>query len=105
MTWFTDSVLGARREEALAKIPAELVSLMHGKGLNSNDAVMLGEKAKLPAEMLDMVKEYFGPEKQHLPMSVEEAREHREKLMQERSAYVKTSENDWYGENYNFCEH
>jgi hypothetical protein len=54
---------------------------------------------------LDMVKEYFGPEKQHLPMSVEEAREHREKLMQERSAYVKTSENDWYGENYNFCEH
>jgi FtsZ-binding cell division protein ZapB len=105
MTWFTDSVLGTHRKEALAKLPAELVSLMHAKDLTSDDVAILEEKSKLPVEMLQMVKEYLGPERQHLPMSVEEARDHREKLMQERSAYVKTSEDDWYSKHYNFCEH
>jgi hypothetical protein len=47
MTWFTDSVLGTHRKEALAKLPAELVSLMHAKDLTSDDVAILEEKSKL----------------------------------------------------------
>jgi hypothetical protein len=105
MTWYTDSILGANRREALAKLPSELVALLHAEGLTAGDAAVLAENFTLPEEPLDMVRQYFEAERRHIPMSVEEARQHREKLTEERTAYVSQSEEEWISQTYNFCEH
>jgi hypothetical protein len=104
MTWYTDSILGANRREALAKLPAELVALLRAESLTAENAAILAEKSTLPKELLDMVRQYLEAERQHVPMSVEEARQHQEKLMEERTAYVSQSEEEWINQTYNFCE-
>ncbi|KAM5345135.1 hypothetical protein ACJ41O_010997 [Fusarium nematophilum] len=38
-------------------------------------------------------------------MSVEEAKEHREKLMKQRTVFREGAEGSWEGQDYNFCEH
>lgn len=64
-----------------------------------------GQKAgrKLPTEIMEMVKKN-GVAPQGL-MTVEEARHHREKLMEVRSRFHKKADCDWEGVTYFFCEH
>ncbi|KAF1849209.1 uncharacterized protein K460DRAFT_305120 [Cucurbitaria berberidis CBS 394.84] len=105
MTWYADSLLGSTpsaRIAALSILPPELVALLVQHGLNRAEA---SENCRLPAELMDMVKEYFEQGQNGLPMSVEEAMEHRTKLMQERGAFHRTAEGRWQEQSYNFCEH
>jgi hypothetical protein len=111
MSWYVESLLGKSseaRKEASAKLPAELVALLQEKGLPSAAPEMDGlpvENAKLPEELMDMVREYFDAEGDAMPMGLEEARKHRAKLMQERGVHHQATERDWQSNKYNFCEH
>jgi hypothetical protein len=116
MSWYSENLLGTSTEskkEALGKMPAEVVSLLQERGLSegvasgegSGIADMVGENAKLPAELMEMVKGYVDAEGHALPMGVEEAKEHREKLMVERGAFAESARKEWKGRSYNFCEH
>ncbi|KAK9776456.1 hypothetical protein SCAR479_06779 [Seiridium cardinale] len=106
MDWWLDSTFGVTdesRKAAIGKLPADLVTLMNDKGLIAN--VSASGNATLPPELMDMVRERFDDELNALPMGSEEAREHRLKLMEARSAFVKTSEAGWQQHSYSFCEH
>jgi len=57
---------------------------------------------RFPPEVLDMVrKEGFMTSL----LTDAEAKDHREKLMKERSRYFKESNQMWENNAYNFCEH
>jgi hypothetical protein len=105
LTWYVDALLGstgAARQEALSKLPPDLVYLLTEKGLSN---VTVHTNNRLPEELMDVVRGYFDEDRFQLPMSVAEANEHRRKLMQERSAFVKTTETGWQQATYSFCEH
>jgi hypothetical protein len=106
ITWYTEALLGPDdspvRKEALEKMPADLVKLLaeHGApGLTDE------RECKLPEELLEFVRSYLDEGGRPLPMTAEEANEHRVSLMRERSVFVKKSENEWKSQTYNFCEH
>lgn len=87
----------------MSKLPAELVALLHEKGLSSS--VDSAENGRLPPELMEMVREHFNADEHILPMRLEEAKEHREKLMQVRSAFHRKAEDGWRQHSYSFCEH
>ncbi|KAH3913763.1 hypothetical protein HBI56_079360 [Parastagonospora nodorum] len=108
MSWYAENLLGTTavaRKQALAKLPAELVAILQERGLLTADNIALSDNAKLPAELLDMVRGYVDAEGHALPMGIEEAREHRVKLMEERSRHVRNAEQAWESSVYSFCEH
>jgi hypothetical protein len=111
MSWYVESLLGttsSARKEALAKLPAELVALLQEKGLPAAAPEIDGlpaENAKLPEELMDMVREYFDAEGDAMPMGLQEAKEHRAKLMRERGAHHQATEEQWMSSTYFFCEH
>jgi hypothetical protein len=107
MSWYIESLLGASpetRKEALAKLPAEVVSLLESKGI-SEAAGSDGENAKLPEELMEMVRKYFDAEGDAMPMGLDEANEHRANLMRERGAFQGMTDHGWEHNLYNFCEH
>jgi hypothetical protein len=61
-------------------------------------------KGKLPVELNDMLRKHFDDEGALL-MSQEEAKQHREKLMNVRSAFHVAADDEWHNHSYNFCEH
>jgi hypothetical protein len=104
--WWVDSIFGdtpESRAEAVAKLPGDLVALLHKKSSHS-DLAGIGQ-GYLPAELLEMVRQNLDAEKEALPMTVGEAREHRARLMEERGAFAKVAEEGWQKHQYNFCEH
>jgi hypothetical protein len=106
MTWYLESVLGTdpvSRKSAIAKLPAEIVALLQEKTLLSPE--LISQNQTLPAELMEMVREYFKADGEHMPMGVDESKEHRKKLMEERSAFVETSGEGWQNQMYGFCEH
>jgi hypothetical protein len=111
LSWYTEALLGATpeaRKEALAKLPAELIALLLEKGLGAqveDTDVVAPENAKLPEELMEMVRQSFDRNTADSPMGIEEARHHRAKLMEERSQFVRTAEEGWQSHSYNFCEH
>lgn len=62
-------------------------------------------EGKLPPELLEIVRKHLNVGGTSLPMTKEEAKEHRARLMQERSRFVKKAEDGWQQHSYNFCEH
>lgn len=103
LDWYMESLLGGYRKTVMEKLPAEVVALLRKKDMSvDND---MPENPKLTAELLQMVRGYMENAGQEMLMDADEAKEHREKLMQERSAFVKTAENGWRENSYSFCEH
>lgn len=105
MDWYLDSLLGSSdktRQEALSKLPPDLINLLAEKGLASPSVTTEG---RLPEELMNYVREYFEEAKHSLPMGLQEASEHRKRLMQERGAFVQTAEKGWRRATYSFCEH
>ncbi|KAF2811084.1 uncharacterized protein BDZ99DRAFT_462360 [Mytilinidion resinicola] len=103
--WWVDSTFGdtsESRSAALAKLPAELLTLLKEKGLQD---IASTDGGQLPAELMEMVREYFNADQDAFLMGVEEAREHREKLMQVRGAFLQVAEKGWQQHSYSFCEH
>lgn len=106
LDWYMESLLGGYRKASktvMEKLPAEVVALLRKKDMSvDND---MPENPKLTAELLQMVRGYMENAGQEMLMDADDAKEHREKLMQERSAFVKTAENGWRENSYSFCEH
>jgi hypothetical protein len=107
--WYTESLFGTASSSyprALAKFPAEILTLLREKGLTPDDAVASGG-AKLPEELLDMVRGWVDADGDGMkfPMSLEEAEEHRRRLMAERSVIQVATETCWRQWAYGFCEH
>lgn len=78
----------SKNDEILAK--GEIDKIKHGQ---------------LPPELMEMVWEYFIDTPEDTLMSEEEAKEHRIKLMENRTAFVDKSHIEWQESFYNFCEH
>jgi hypothetical protein len=111
MSWYIEALLGTTpeaRKEALSKLPAELMALLQEKDLGAKSGTaesVVGGNAKLPEELMDMVREWFVREPADVPMGIEEAWQHRVELMEERKAFVQEAENGWQSEAYDFDKH
>ncbi|KAH6625493.1 hypothetical protein C7974DRAFT_202254 [Boeremia exigua] len=102
LSWWTESLVGTTTDgkESSTELPLEIVKLLQEKGAQvppSNGA------GSLPEELLAMVREHVSSD--DLPMSLEEAKEHRLNLMKERSAHAEDAEESWQQHTYSFCEH
>lgn len=85
-----------------------MLSLLKARGASIKgveDPTMAGENPKLPAELMDMVKNYFEQSGCLELMNEEEAKTHRKKLMEERSAFKDNAESAFQKTEYSFCEH
>jgi hypothetical protein len=105
MSWWVQSLLGSTSElskENMSKLPSRLVELLREKGAAMN---ISGSNGTLSQELMDLIRTHLDTNKDTLPMSIEEAKEHRLKLMQERSAHKVTAEGWWQKYSYCFCEH
>ncbi|KAF7898749.1 hypothetical protein EAF00_005195 [Botryotinia globosa] len=105
LDWWVDSVSGttpAARKAAMSKLPRELVLLLNENGLNGATSE---KDMKLSPELMEMVREHFNTGGDSMLMGIEEAKEHRLKLMEERGSFVRAAEDEWHNSGYNFCEH
>jgi hypothetical protein len=108
--WWAENAFGTApggREKAISGMPAEIKQLLVERGLGGQEfaeALAQGKagEPKLPVELLAMVRKELGDA---LPMSREEAEEHRRKLISARSAFQDEARNKWKEEKYSFCEH
>ncbi|KAF2867921.1 hypothetical protein BDV95DRAFT_610358 [Massariosphaeria phaeospora] len=104
--WWMDSVFGSTtesRKAAMSKLPFEVLSLLEKHGVHSD--VSGPNEGKLPLELMEMIREYFEANIDTLPMTREEAKEHRAKLMEVRGQFQRNSEDGWQAHSYSFCEH
>jgi len=102
LSWWTEAAFSKSHDTS--NLPAELTQLLQQKGVISPDASRIGN-GTLPPEIRDIVREYFDSEGGALLMSEVEARGHREKLMQARSAFHFEADDAWHRHSYSFCEH
>lgn len=92
----------------MQKLPAEVLALLKERNVRVDCPE---EELKLLPEVMDIMRGYFNGEKDgqkengELPMTIEEAKEHRVGLMNERGAFVKKSEDGWRQHSYSSCEH
>ena len=66
---------------------------------------MLSQNAKLPEELIDIVRKHFDAAEKEMTIGIEEAREHRANLMCERGAFQEEAEMEWEEHVYNLYEH
>jgi hypothetical protein len=105
LDWWVESVFGLSsesQESAASKIAPEMIQLLREKGVSLEAAEHGEEGTKLPAEVVDMVRKLFD---EAIPMSLEEAKEHRSSLMEARTTFHDEAEGNWEREEYSFCEH
>ncbi|KAL1872039.1 hypothetical protein Daus18300_004408 [Diaporthe australafricana] len=99
--WWAESVFGKpedNRTSATSHLPAEMVQLLREKGVAVPE---IGSMASLPPELLDIVRAGFD-----LPtLSSEEAKEHRLRLMEERTVGHEEALSYRQQSTYSFCEH
>jgi hypothetical protein len=108
--WWAERAFGAikeKKEEGTSNLPSEISQLLVERGLGGSQlaealAAEKPEDRKLPPELLDMVRKELG---EGLPMTREEAEEHRKKLMESRSAFQEEARGNWKSVEYSFCEH
>ncbi|KAF4992689.1 hypothetical protein FGRMN_7002 [Fusarium graminum] len=103
--WMEQAFQGLTAQDA-EKIPSAVAKLLSesapGHSISALDAAVRSD-GSLPVELMNMVKEEAA--KIEGPMSLEEAKEHRLKLMDERTQFQSKVESEWESETYNFCEH
>jgi hypothetical protein len=107
LDWWAEAVFGTDLRTNKGDMPPELFQLLLEQGVaksvNPPPELLSKMSSRLPTELLDMVRR-----EQVLPdgiMTPDEARAHRLKLMDERSAFQAKSEQEWNMGNYSFCEH
>ncbi|PGH14080.1 hypothetical protein AJ80_06084 [Polytolypa hystricis UAMH7299] len=105
LDWWAEAVFGTAEQAKLGEMPPGIFELLLEKGLyrkfpnNSFNRT----RHNLPPEILDMVrKEGIMPKGL---ISAEEARQHQLELINIRSRFHKTSEDEWEAAEYSFCEH
>ncbi|KAL5381627.1 hypothetical protein DPSP01_007075 [Paraphaeosphaeria sporulosa] len=97
--WWAEAVFSDTRTSE------DVVSRMEKASLNSLAVAEDGKDGKLPVELMDIVWDDFTSSKDKGLLSEQEAKEHRLKLMEMRTAFVDESEGNWHNHTYNFCEH
>lgn len=97
--WWTDAISGD------VKTSDDTASRVEKASVDSPADAKNKKEGKLPIELMDMVWDEFTSDADKGLLSKEEAKEHRLKLMEMRTAFVDTSEAHWHGNAYNFCEH
>ncbi|KAH7555478.1 hypothetical protein BM1_07101 [Bipolaris maydis] len=105
MSWYTESIFEtseSAQQTVLKKLPPDVIELLVELGWPS---ISNNCECRLPEELMELVRAYLKHDKFALPMTVQEANEHRLKLMRERSAFVRKSDEWWQGQTYCFCEH
>ncbi|KAF2106157.1 hypothetical protein BDV96DRAFT_675784 [Lophiotrema nucula] len=111
--WWSEAILGstlASRHIAVPKIPREIMSLIKSESSKNSGTITIiapqeGVEPKLPPELTEMIKAYLIEGSDRGLMGPEEAKNHRLKLMEERSRFVRTAEEGWKEHSYGFCEH
>ena len=105
LSWWAESLVGkdiaaSEPNHKTTNLTPEIVRL-----LQENDAQIpvSSVEGKLPEEVLAMIQEHVP--KEALPMSLEEAKEYRLKLMEERGIHQERAEDSWQRHTYGFCEH
>lgn len=99
--WWAEAVFGGDAEAKRGDMPPDLVELILEQGLPRKHDFGQTAGRKLPHEILEMVR----PNLSKGLMTAEEARQHRQELINVRSRFHKTSEAGWQSEGYSFCEH
>lgn len=108
--WWTERVFSNLASEGVAAPATLAADLAHiiqeniSPAANKDFEEAIGRlgNTKLPPELVNLVREDC---QGAFPMTMEEAKEHRENLMTERSAFQGTASSDWRNVSYNFCEH
>jgi hypothetical protein len=105
-SWWLEQAFGDLSTKDAEKIPNAIANLLSeatsGHSITALEAAVKSG-TPLPKELMDMVKKEAA--KIVGPMSLEEAKEHRLKLMDERSRFQGAIEDEWSDHQYNFCEH
>lgn len=110
LDWWADSVFGTSGQDVnTGNMPPEIVQLLREKQGLAERMATAGAKSttqggKLPNELLDMVRQDGGIGLNGL-MSLDEAKEHRLTLMQERSRWESSTNSEGCYQTYSFCEH
>ncbi|KAM5356789.1 hypothetical protein ACJ41O_003435 [Fusarium nematophilum] len=103
-SWWMEHAFGNLGGENAGNVSRTIAELLLDKAPSHPG---LGAAAKtgepLPAELMAMVREDFGNDA--LPMSLDEAKEHRVKLMEARTGFQNGAQRHWERVSYNFCEH
>lgn len=97
----TFAKLNASEAEKVPPVIAQIVSEKTG-GHEVLEAAASASKKQLPPELTQMVRDMYGDA---MPMSLEEAKRHRLKLMDERTGIEDNARGKWGQLKYNFCEH
>ncbi|KAJ4324576.1 hypothetical protein N0V84_003855 [Fusarium piperis] len=102
--WWMENAFGNLDGGNAENVPQAIAQLVLDKTPNHPGLEAAARKgAPLPAELMAMVRESV--EEDTVPMSLEEAKEHRLKLMEIRTAFQKHAHEEWIHNGYNFCEH
>jgi Protein of unknown function (DUF4246) len=106
LDWWAEAIFGADEQAKHGEMPPDIFQLLSEKGLSKkfpkNDLDQI-QGGKLPPEILELVRQHDVLSKGL--MTVEEARHHRQRLMDIRSRFHENSESGWQSVEYSFCEH
>ncbi|KAH7140604.1 hypothetical protein EDB81DRAFT_655028 [Dactylonectria macrodidyma] len=101
--WWVERAFGNLGKDEAAKVPQAIAQLILEKAPGHTGLETAGKRGQgLPPELMDIVRGEFGDA---LPMSLDEAKEHRLKLMDARTTFQKEARDLWEEVDYNFCEH
>ncbi|KAF5680281.1 hypothetical protein FDENT_8484 [Fusarium denticulatum] len=101
-SWWMESAFGGMDEESAKNIPNAVAKLVSGGEQEPAGLKAAAESGNpLPEELVNMVQ--TEADEASMPMSLEEAKEHRLKLMDERTSYQRDAEQSWSGIQYSFC--
>ncbi|KAF4335403.1 hypothetical protein FBEOM_10739 [Fusarium beomiforme] len=103
-SWWMEKAFGDLNEKNATKVPSAIAKLVSEGAPEHPGLKAAAENSNpLPKELMDMVKDEA--DESMTPMSLEEAKEHRLKLMDERTRYQRDAEAKWSAIQYSFCEH
>lgn len=102
-SWWMEHAFGNLNAENAENVPQPIAQLLLDKVPGHEGLRVAMEKGReLPLELTEMVRASFGDA---MPMSMDQAKEHRVKLMEVRSSFQDEVRDKWHGVEYSFCEH
>ncbi|KAH6975954.1 hypothetical protein BKA56DRAFT_487954 [Ilyonectria sp. MPI-CAGE-AT-0026] len=102
-SWWMEHTFDKLSKDDAEKVPPAIAQLVLEKAPGHPALEAAGKgKPGLPAELMGIVRKEFGDA---VPMSLDEAKEHRLKLMDVRSVFQDDARGQWEAVEYSFCEH
>lgn len=103
-SWWVERAFGNLSKEEAEKISHPIAQIV-SEAAPEHDGLRAAAKSgkPLPEELMDMVRREAADST--MPMTLEEAKAHRLKLMDERGRLQEEAEGNWRQVTYHFCEH